>query len=77
MELDKLKRHLKDTPLSELREEWKAVEHFSNGSPLATDLIKKWSEVYDDPFNPKVKWKIKESHQNKILKNSELIGVFF
>lgn len=77
MELGKLKRHLENTPLSELRKEWESIKEFAKGSPAATELVHVWSEIYTDEFNPKVKWKFKDPKQNKKLKETPKYSEFF
>ena len=43
MDIQKLKDHLENTPLEQLKKEWKEVEEFTAG-PAAEELIKSWSQ---------------------------------
>ncbi len=48
MLIDELREHLENTPLEELREEWKLLKEFEDTSPTAIDLINYWKKVYYD-----------------------------
>jgi len=48
--IDKLKEHLKNTTIKELKEEWKAVEKYNNVGPTVINFLQKKEEVYKGDY---------------------------
>jgi hypothetical protein len=78
MNIEKLKRHLTKTPLSDLRKEWSAVEEFAEIGPNAIELVQYWAEIYTGEFHPIETEVLEPSLQYQNLnKTSKYFEVFF
>lgn len=77
MNVEAIKKHLKETPLDVLREEWRQVEKFANVGPLAMDYARIWNVPYDEPpcFNSDNIGKECKTNKNTKTPNKQF-GVF-
>lgn len=46
MDIEKLKKHLENTSLKDLRQEWRQTMKYANVGPKAIYLIKQWKNEF-------------------------------
>ncbi len=75
MLIEKLRKHLEQTPLDELRQEWNQVMDYAKVGPPAILLIKGWHKLYPDI--PKISLTQSRVGQKEIKKETPKYSEFF